>query len=144
MVEDLEIEITDLMANKPSAISNKNTEEMTKKLKEEKELREKLESEKKKLETQLDELNKKNTGNESGYKNLIGWHKVGTNCNVFIVKMWREKCEKLEKEKSELAAKKESSDQVDLDTLHQVRQEKHKLQKEVFITSHYSSINSLV
>ncbi len=66
MVEDLEIEITDLMANKPSAISNKNTEEMTKKLKEEKELREKLESEKKKLETQLDELNKKNTGNESG------------------------------------------------------------------------------
>jgi len=45
--------------------------------------------------------------------------------------MWREKCEKLEKEKSELAAKKESSDQVDLDTLHQVRQEKHKLQKEV-------------
>ena len=57
--------------------------------------------------------------------------KVRANCNVFIVKMWREKCEKLEKEKSELAAKKESSDQVDLDTLHQVRQEKHKLQKEV-------------
>ena len=69
MVEDLEIEITDLMANKPSAISNKNTEEMTKKFKEEKELREKLESEKKKLETQLDELSKKNTGNESGNLN---------------------------------------------------------------------------
>lgn len=134
MVEDLEVEITDLMANKSSAISNKNTEEMTKKLKEEKELREKLESEKKKLETQLDELNKKNAGNESG--NIIHetvFHKFITNCNVFIVKMWREKCEKLEKEKSELAAKKESSDQVDLDTLHQVRQEKHKLQKEVFI-----------
>ena len=47
------------------------------------------------------------------------------------VKTWREKCEKLEKEKSELAAKKESSDLVDLDTLHQARQEKHKLQKEV-------------
>ena len=43
----------------------------------------------------------------------------------------QEKCDKLEKEKTELAAKMQAGDFVDLDTLHQVKQEKHKLQKEV-------------
>lgn len=43
----------------------------------------------------------------------------------------REKCEKLEKEKTELLAKMQAGDFIDLDTLHQVKQEKHKLQKEV-------------
>lgn len=43
----------------------------------------------------------------------------------------RDKCEKLEKEKADLLAKMQTGDFVDLDTLHQVKQEKHKLQKEV-------------
>lgn len=43
----------------------------------------------------------------------------------------QEKCDKLEKEKAEMTAKMQSGDFVDLDTLHQVKQEKHKLQKEV-------------
>lgn len=54
------------------------------------------------------------------------------NLNIDI-KLLREKCEKLEKEKAELTAKMQAGDFVDLDTLHQVKQEKHKLQKEVKI-----------
>ena len=46
-------------------------------------------------------------------------------------KSLKDKCDKLEAEKNELKTKLDSS--VDLDTLHQVKQEKHKLQKEVHI-----------
>lgn len=50
----------------------------------------------------------------------------------------KEKCEKLEKEKSELIAKMEGGEFVDLGTLHQVKQDKHKLQKEVVLSpTHY-------
>lgn len=107
MVEDLETEVTDLLVGR-------QPDEVNKSLKEERDKREKLEAEKKKLESQLADLSKKTSESSS-------------------VKTWREKCEKLEKEKSELAAKMESKDLVDLDTLQQVRQEKHKLQKEVRI-----------
>jgi hypothetical protein len=47
------------------------------------------------------------------------------------LKVWREKCEKLEKEKTDLSAKIAGGEFVDLGTLHQVKQDKHKLQKEV-------------
>ena len=45
------------------------------------------------------------------------------------MKLWQDKCDKLEKEKNDLLSKMESY--VDLDTLHKVKQEKHRLQKGV-------------
>lgn len=137
MVEELENEVSDLLTKvTPVAVPpNKNVAEIEKKLKEEQELREKMETQKKKLEEELAELNKKMTSNDSGeqFYNFF-LHKL-LNFNfwnwIFAVKTWKEKCEKLEKEKSDLVAKMGSSDLVDLETLHQARQEKHKLQKEV-------------
>ena len=42
-----------------------------------------------------------------------------------------DKCDALEKDRDELRKKLDSGNYVDLDTLQKVRQEKHKLQKEV-------------
>jgi len=70
---------------------------------------------------------------------IYNYHTVYNGVNFFrkiAIQILQEKCDKLEKEKTELAAKMQAGDFVDLDTLHQVKQEKHKLQKEVmpFIT----------
>lgn len=63
--------------------------------------------------------------------------------NYLAIQTLRDKCEKLEKEKADLLSKMQTGDFVDLDTLHQVKQEKHKLQKEVY-SNDYSkkSLNS--
>ena len=45
------------------------------------------------------------------------------------LKSLKEKCDKLETERNQLKTKLDTS--VDLDTLHNVKQDKHKLQKEV-------------
>nr|CAH0112438.1 unnamed protein product [Daphnia galeata] len=117
MVEDLEIEITDFISRstaQPLPSDTKKIAELTKNLKEEREQRENLVTDKKKLDEKMAKLEMDiKKGNSSAIQTL------------------QEKCDKLEKEKTELAAKMQAGDFVDLDTLHQVKQEKHKLQKEL-------------
>lgn len=115
MVEDLENEVTHLagkinaMTATQSGTSPQKLEEILRSLREEKEKREKLESDKKNLEDKL----------KSGHHSSDS------------LDMLRKKVEELEKKNNDLAAKMKTGDFVDFDTLHQVKQEKHKLQKEV-------------
>ncbi|XP_032785045.2 myosin-11 isoform X1 [Daphnia magna] len=120
MVEELEIEFTDLLAKtgagQPLPSDTKKIAELTKNLKEEREQRENLQHDKKKLDEKITKL-------EADVRKA--------NSNSSANQILQEKCDKLEKEKAEMTAKMQSGDFVDLDTLHQVKQEKHKLQKEL-------------
>ncbi|XP_059351454.1 trichohyalin-like isoform X3 [Daphnia carinata] len=120
MVEELETEFTDLLAKtgagQPLPSDTKKIAELSKNLKEEREQRDNLQHEKKKLEEKITKL-------EAEMKKA--------NSNSSANQILQEKCDKLEKEKAEMTAKMQSGDFVDLDTLHQVKQEKHKLQKEL-------------
>ncbi|XP_046633192.1 trichohyalin-like isoform X2 [Daphnia pulicaria] len=119
MVEDLETEFTDFISRstaQPLPSDTKKIAELTKNLKDEREQRENMVNEKKKLDEKIVKL-------EADIKK--------GNSNSSAIQVLQEKCDKLEKEKTELAAKMQAGDFVDLDTLHQVKQEKHKLQKEL-------------
>lgn len=140
MIEDLETEFTDLLAKtgggQPLPSDTKKIAELTKNLKEEREQKENLQHERKKLDEKIVKLEadiKKGNSNSSGEDNTSYFEISDFPIlkNPSANQILQEKYDKLEKEKAEMTAKMQSGDFVDLDTLHQVKQEKHKLQKEV-------------
>lgn len=127
MVEDLENEVTHLtgkinaLTADQSGTTPAKIEELMRSLRDEKEKRERAENEKKGLEEKLKH------GHHSGE----------------ALEMLRKKIEELEKKNTDMAARMKTGDFIDFDTLHQVKQEKHKLQKEVMALI-YSHSNVLM